>query len=347
MKYSFLVPVYNVENLLPKCINSIISQKSSIKDYEIILVDDGSTDSSGLICDEFAARYSNITCIHQSNMGLLKARGTGVKASKGKYLVFVDSDDYIEDDLLITADKYIDEYDPDYINYGYIKDIGDKRLAQTVTDLEYEILDKGQLLELFVASDKYNSIWSKIVRADIFRDNIDTIYDMSTNIGEDKIQTAFLIKNTTKAVFVGKCLYHYVIRQDSIVHKKSESDIYNIIAVNRKVESIVREAIDNLSKEDIYKELLLCDYNATAIDGALEHIYKYNKYNDIDTRDSLEALNKFLEYDKDFWKADKTVIKRLKIYNRIRYKLFVKRQFSKLVRIDRILYAVQRLTASK
>ncbi|SER55174.1 Glycosyltransferase involved in cell wall bisynthesis [Butyrivibrio fibrisolvens] len=347
MKYSFLVPVYNVENLLKKCVDSIMSQKPISEEYEIILVDDGSTDSSGSICDDLSAAYANIRCIHQGNMGLLKARGTGVRASKGQYLIFVDSDDYLEDNLLVTVDRYIDEYDPDYINYSYIKDVGDKRIVHSITDSEYEILNKRQLLELFVASDKFNSIWSKVVRADIFRNNIDSIYDMSTNIGEDKIQTAFLISKADKAVFVGRCLYHYVIRQDSIVHNKSANDIYNIIAVDRKVENIVRDTLSDLPMRTVSKDNILGRYNATAIDGVLEHIYKYNKYNDIDYKERLNVLNKFLEYDQNFWEADRETIKRLKIYNRIRYKLFVNRRFNKLISLDRLLHVAQKLIASK
>ena len=94
---SVIVPVFNVEKYLDKCIESLIKQK--LKDIEIILVDDGSTDLSGKICDEWKTRDSRIQVIHKKNGGLSDARNVGVELAKGKYIGFVDSDDYVSDDM--------------------------------------------------------------------------------------------------------------------------------------------------------------------------------------------------------------------------------------------------------
>ena len=93
-KISFIIPVYNTERYLETCINSIINQE--YYNYEIILVDDGSKDGSGEICDTFSREYANIKTIHQKNGGSSEARNTGIKNSVGEYLLFVDSDDFIE-----------------------------------------------------------------------------------------------------------------------------------------------------------------------------------------------------------------------------------------------------------
>ena len=115
IKYSFIVPVYNVEDYLSVCVDSIMTQQDiSEADYEVILVDDGSTDSSGLICDEYSQRYENVTTIHQENSGLLMARGCGVRHSSGQYLLFVDSDDYIDKKSLSLIFNKIEE-NPDII----------------------------------------------------------------------------------------------------------------------------------------------------------------------------------------------------------------------------------------
>ena len=93
MLISFIVPIYNVEKYLNECVDSILSQ--DFEDYEIILIDDGSTDNSGAICDEYARRYENIIVKHKLNGGLSDARNAGIELANGKYVLFVDSDDYI------------------------------------------------------------------------------------------------------------------------------------------------------------------------------------------------------------------------------------------------------------
>lgn len=98
MLLSLIIPIYNVEQYLTACINSILKQK--IKDYEIILVDDGSKDNSGDICDKYANYYKNITVIHKANGGLSEARNAGIKIAQGNYLLFIDADDYIGENSL-------------------------------------------------------------------------------------------------------------------------------------------------------------------------------------------------------------------------------------------------------
>lgn len=96
---TIVIPVYNVEMYLKRCLDSIVPQ-CSLGDVEVLLIDDGSTDSSGTICDEYSSRYSFIRCLHQENAGLSASRNNGIKNAKGKYIMFVDSDDYIEQGCL-------------------------------------------------------------------------------------------------------------------------------------------------------------------------------------------------------------------------------------------------------
>ena len=102
-KVSVILPVYNVEKYLDRCMNSITYQTLENKDYEVILVDDGSPDSSGQKCDEYSQKFENVIVIHQKNAGAAAARNTGLKAAKGEYVFFVDPDDYIEKDYLETG----------------------------------------------------------------------------------------------------------------------------------------------------------------------------------------------------------------------------------------------------
>lgn len=92
MLFSIIIPVYNTEKYLKQCLQSVLQQ--TCQDYEIILIDDGSTDKSGTLCDEYA-KIDKVTCVHQKNQGLSAARNTGVAVSRGEYLLFLDSDDYL------------------------------------------------------------------------------------------------------------------------------------------------------------------------------------------------------------------------------------------------------------
>lgn len=117
MFFSIIIPVYNVEKYLNSCMESVMRQE--FKDYEVILIDDGSTDSSGKICDEW--KKENITVIHQQNKGLDGARNTGLDAARGEWIIFLDSDDEICDDMLITLYERIMKYPADMYCYNMVK----------------------------------------------------------------------------------------------------------------------------------------------------------------------------------------------------------------------------------
>ncbi len=111
-QFSIIVPVYNIAEYLPKCIDSVLSQTS--QDYELLLIDDGSPDNSGAICDDFAARYPDkIRAIHQPNGGAGAARNQGIALSKGEYLLFLDGDDYWESNLLADLKAAMKQHNAD------------------------------------------------------------------------------------------------------------------------------------------------------------------------------------------------------------------------------------------
>ena len=115
---SIIIPVYNVERYLPVCLESIVQQ--SMDDYEVILVDDGSTDSSGPICNEYADRHPQFRVIHQQNQGISAARNAGVVESKGKYLLFLDSDDFLVPNSLSKLLELANKNDLDVLGFNLI-----------------------------------------------------------------------------------------------------------------------------------------------------------------------------------------------------------------------------------
>ena len=119
MKLSIIVPVYNVADYLPKCLDSLLAQNLPQNEYEIIVVNDGSTDNSGDIAQQYADKYANITLINQTNQGLSGARNTGIKQAKGDYIQFVDSDDYLEENVLGGLMKQVVKDNLDVLRFKY------------------------------------------------------------------------------------------------------------------------------------------------------------------------------------------------------------------------------------
>lgn len=119
MKLSIIVPVYNVEAFLKKCVDSLLAQDLPKEDYEVILVDDGSTDSSGALCDTLAAEHGNIRVIHQRNRGLSGARNAGIPVDSGDYVLFVDSDDFLCPNVLGTLVGLMESKELDILRFNY------------------------------------------------------------------------------------------------------------------------------------------------------------------------------------------------------------------------------------
>lgn len=136
-RFSIIVPIYNTEKYLSKCINSILVQ--SFKYYELILVNDGSTDKSGLICDKYSAEHGNISVIHKKNGGVSDARNIGISQAEGEYIIFVDSDDYIERDALNEFNnELIKSNNPDLLI---------TRIKKFYKDLDFKYMDKNLPVE--------------------------------------------------------------------------------------------------------------------------------------------------------------------------------------------------------
>lgn len=190
---SIIVPVYNTERYVKTCIESIINQ--TYKEIEIIIIDDGSTDSSATICDSYAAKYEAIKVIHQENSGVAVARKVGVECATGKYVMFVDSDDWIEKDMIrkmyLTAEqRYADIVCCEYFIDGVDYSLPSKCKVPNYT----EYVNKQ---EVFKDLNLYNAIyvwlWNKLFSKKLFNSNID--YFEGVKMGEDYGVLIQLINN--------------------------------------------------------------------------------------------------------------------------------------------------------
>lgn len=242
MKFSVLVPVYNVEKYLEQCINSVLSQ--TFQDYELILVDDGSKDESGLICDEFAKKHPDkIKVVHKENQGLISARRVGIANATGDFCIFVDSDDFIEPDLLENLESYLKQDDAlDMILYSFYYNRNGEReerkryIAQNESFWEGD--EKKELYEKLLYTTDITSIWTKAIRTSILKsDETDYTQYYGKNMAEDLLQSLYPMTVARKILFIEKPLYAYRINTESISHSyrsetismKNAKHVYHVV----------------------------------------------------------------------------------------------------------------------
>lgn len=207
--FSVIVPVYNAEQTIEKCINSILVQ--SVEDFELILIDDGSADSSLLICQNYASRDSRIILFSQSNKGVSSARNKGIELSSGDYLVFVDSDDYVDPDYLSA---FMTNDPADLIVGGYIFEAMDGNSKKIVSYPDETILiekDYSALREPFVEG-RLNTVWGKAFKRSLVFAGSVFFYD-EINMGEDTLFVVKFLKYTSEVSFISNSKYHYLNRK--------------------------------------------------------------------------------------------------------------------------------------
>lgn len=220
IKVSIIVPVYNIIEYLDECLNSLINQ--TCNEIEIILVDDGSTDGSGELCDNYTNKYGNIKTIHQENGGLSKARNTGINNALGEYILFVDSDDYINKDTCRFLYDVAEKYNCEIVTYNEIKvknGIEEKGFTRPVK--EYEVYDGTTLL---VESIKGHSV-SMCAPFALYRKSFITehgIYFKEGILHEDELWTPQIYLKAKRAIYVNKHFYYHRYREDSITHIKNK-----------------------------------------------------------------------------------------------------------------------------
>lgn len=211
-KISVIVPVYNVENYISKCLDSILAQTHS--DLEIICVNDGSTDGSGRVLDEYALCDSRVKVYHKENGGVSSARNLALLNATGEYIGFVDSDDYISSDMYSSLLSAIEEKNADIAecSIAYVSEEGDVKNGVTRS---YSFDNQRDLLKAFFLKDIGIINCTKLFRADICTD---LKFDETYAIGEDSLFLYQCLKNAKKIVGIDKVGYYYLQRGDSVMH---------------------------------------------------------------------------------------------------------------------------------
>lgn len=217
MLFSVIVPVYNVEKYLDECLRSIICQvNEDVGDCEIILIDDGSTDQSGKICDEYQKQNSDmIKVFHNANQGLLLTRRYGYELAKGEYIINCDSDDLLEPDMLSNVRKMIEKYNsPDMILFNHFL-LRDERKEFGYTDIFTNNFDcsvsKENVLKEFMLRHSIVSMCGKVYRRTCIDMKRDYTSLAKVSNGEDTLQSIELLNNANTFVYLNRALYNYRI----------------------------------------------------------------------------------------------------------------------------------------
>lgn len=219
--FSILVPVYNVRQYVEQCLDSLTCQE--MDNFEVVIIDDGSTDDSGKICDTYQVKFPGIVrVVHQENKGLVLARRAAIKLARGQYFVFVDSDDFVESDLIKTLTKSQELYHPDLILYHADRYCNGEHLPfynplfSDTRLISFE--EKAIYYEATLRHTVSNSIWGKAVRREIVDIDRDYSEFSGVTIGEDLLQSLPYITNAQSVLYVRDILYHYRTNPDSMAH---------------------------------------------------------------------------------------------------------------------------------
>lgn len=282
---SILVPIYNIESYLRRCIDSVLSQ--DFLNYELVLVDDGSTDNSPSICDEYAAKENDsskcdnkgrIVVIHKQNGGLPSARKAGFVASKGKYLVFLDGDDYLlPGGLSILYQNIIEGFDVVKAMTMREDNHGNRWTETTFKYGTGDVSGNDKIMEHWLSWDICAYLHGTIYRRELFSEKtFDPLIAYNITIGEDSLTNSFVYPKVEKIRFIKESVYVYCINKESMINSSVRSFEY----YDRIRECMRSQVLDLSSKmRDIQRmHEVMADFRLFFIP---EISFNFKKYNDI------------------------------------------------------------------
>ena len=238
-KISIVVPIYNTDQYLHRCIDSILNQ--TFKDFEVILVDDGSTDNSGKICDEYEIKDSRVRVIHQENQGVAEAQNTGVENSVGEFVGIVNSDDFIEDDMYRILYENALKFSADISICKHNQVSGEAREDYKVTNNTIVFNNEEAFECLFTNKYFASHSWDKLCKRKLF----EGVRFPSGKIYEDMFTTYRLFEKADCVVYTDYIGYNYFQREDSILHSDFTDSDLDYIDSYDKIFDVAREKYPN------------------------------------------------------------------------------------------------------
>lgn len=209
---SVIVPIYNVEKYLARCVDSIVNQ--TYKNLEIILVDDGSPDLCPQMCDDYVEKDSRIKVVHKKNGGLSDARNAGMAVSTGEYISFIDSDDYVSDDFFECLLDVMNKENSDIAECSVVKFYEDNRFDELSDDLSVKTYDTQDAMSALIAENPFHQhVWNKLYKTELVKD----IPYAVGKLNEDEFWTYQVFGRANKVSKLNKTMYYYFQRNSSIM----------------------------------------------------------------------------------------------------------------------------------
>lgn len=298
LKISVVLPIYNVIEYLDDCVKSILAQ--SYPTFELILVDDGSTDGSQTLCDQYKQIDERITVIHQKNGGLSAARNTGIRYAHGQYITFIDSDDFVAHDYIEKLYCSITESDSDISMCDFQKVAEEASLENIKTKCSTEVkplsLNKEDTIRK-VYDENFHGIdfvsWAKMYKIDLFRKN--NIYFPEGKLHEDAFTTYKLIYFSEKIAYINIPLYFYRIRSGSIMTASFSEKRLDMIEATREEYQFFKE-IQNyeLMKIALWDHLHKVKYILKMLETSSDDTRKFTKKVCEDLNKDLNECRKYI-----------------------------------------------------
>lgn len=229
MKVSFIIPVYNAENYLARCVESVLNLTSI--DFELILVDDGSKDNSWNIIEEYMSKDKRIKGISIENQGVSNARNTGIDMANGEVIIFVDADDYFNDKADSVLESVLENYDEGtlyFFNHNQFYDNG--KIKEYVYPSVTNIDTKADIINLFITTQSMNNCWCKIFNTRIIKDH-SIYFDKSMKVGEDACFVMEYLMCITQFKYIDKPIYNYYINSLGAMKSAKISTIMDEVKV--------------------------------------------------------------------------------------------------------------------
>lgn len=276
-KVTVIIPVYNVEKYIDRCVMSVIKQ--TYKNLEVILVDDGSLDNSGVLCDEYKLKDDRIKVIHKKNGGLSDARNTGMKISTGDYLLFVDSDDYLQIDAIERLLELALKFDAEIVEGGAVSLTKEKKVSNFKSpNIMPEKIYNGveYAIERIRNHCFYAAVWLKFYRRDYIEKL--NIWFKKGRIHEDELWNPQTIIPAQRIVYTDYCFYNYdITRSTSIMNQYSEKNLISIFDNCRELSLFYKTSNLNRIQRNFFLNYVIKQYMISAIRTSDLSWYKKNR----------------------------------------------------------------------
>ncbi len=315
-KISLIIPIYNTEKYLRRCLDSACNQ--TYKNMEIICIDDGSTDDSGKIADEYGLKYPNVRVIHQHNKGESAARNKGLEVASGDYIGFMDCDDWIEPDMYEKLITKAIQNQLDIVLCSYSKDSDcDRKIPVNDNYVTDDVFGRKKLFEYVYIRDKHRAvtswIWCKLFSRELIYNDAGYIgFDQAVRFGADILFFIKVAAKVRRACYINEPLYHYYQRQTSTSHTQKLDVAYEIVPIYERM-------IDFCNNNNIEPEIVPWLERFTAYRATLVAAQAYEQKNETYL---IMCQNIMKKYEESYRKTNTEYPDRIRRYNEIlNYKL--------------------------